>query len=198
MIAITDGNRVHIGVRNVDDIECEFNGVRIYNDDGDLVFSHGPSPIVWPEWANEAWINGDEGLEFYGLLSPETGPGWFQIATRERFKPVKPWSKEDLQAQVLAGGVTAHSICQAAMGHMDDRATTYDQKGGERSMGKTVTAFNVLTGHSLTEEQGWLLMELLKCARSQQGNYRADNYEDATAYAALRGEAAYNARGTDK
>lgn len=80
------------------------------------------------------------------------------------------------------------------MGHMDDRATTYDQKGGERSMGKTVTAFNALTGHSLTEEQGWLLMELLKCARSQQGNYRADNYEDATAYAALRGEAAAHER----
>lgn len=183
MIAITDCNRVHIGVRNVEDIECEFNGVRIYNDDGDLVFSHGPSPIVWPEWAewaNEAWINGDEGLKFHGAHAPATGPGWFQIATRE---PVLPTNT-----------VTAHSICQAAMGHMDDRATTYDQKGGERSMGKTVTAFNALTGHSLTEEQGWLLMELLKCARSQQGNYRADNYEDATAYAALRGEAAAHER----
>lgn len=185
MIAITDGNRVHIGARNVDDIECEFNGVRIYNDDGDLVFSHGPSPIVWPEWTNEAWINGDEGLEFYGLLSPTPGPGWFQIATRERVLPT------DINGNRLT---TAHSICQAAMGHMDDRATTYDQKGGERSMGKTVTAFNALTGHSLTEEQGWLLMELLKCARSQQGNYRADNYEDATAYAALRGEAAAHER----
>ena len=180
MIAITTGNRVHICVRNVDDIECEFKGVRIYNDDCDLVFSHGPSPIVWPEWANEAWINGDKGLEFHGLLSPEAGPGWFQIATREMVLPTNT--------------VTAHSICQAAMSHMDDRATTYDQKGGERSMGKTVTAFNALTGHSLTEEQGWLLMELLKCARSQQGNYRADNYEDATAYAALRGEAAAHER----
>ena len=164
----------------MDDIECEFKGVRIYNDDGDLVFSHGPSPIVWPEWANEAWINGDGGLEFHGLLSPETGPCWFQIAIRE---PV-----------LLTNAVTAHTICQAAMGHMDDRATTYDQKGGERSMGKTVTAFNALTGHQLTEDQGWLLMELLKCARSQQGNYRADNYEDATAYAALRGEAAAHER----
>ena len=175
MIAITDGNRVHVGINSVDDIECEFNGVRIYNDDGDLVFSHGPSPIVWPEWANEAGINGDGKLVFQA-----PGPGWFQIATREWVKPTNT--------------VTAHSICQAAMGHMDDRATTYDQKGGERSMGKTVTAFNSLTGHHLTEEQGWLLMELLKCARSQQGNYRADNYEDATAYAALRGEAAAHER----
>ena len=180
MIAITDGNRVHIGVRNVGDIECEVKGVRIYNDDGDLVFSHGPSPIVWPEYTKAVWINGDGKLVFHGALDPAPGPGWFQIATREQVKPTNT--------------VTAHSICQAAMGHMDDRATTYDQKGGERSMGKTVTAFNALTGHSLTEEQGWLLMELLKCARSQQGDYRADNYEDATAYAALRGEAAAHER----
>ena len=55
MIAITDGNRAHVGINSVDDIECEFKGVRIYNDDYDLVFSHGPSPIVWPEWANECW-----------------------------------------------------------------------------------------------------------------------------------------------
>lgn len=185
MIAITDGNRVHVGINSVDDIECEFKGVRIYNDDGDLVFSHGPSPIVWPEWTNEAWINGDGKLVFHGAPAPAPGPGWFQIATRERVKPT------DINGNQLT---TAHSICQAAMGHMDDRATTYDQKGGERSMGKTVTAFNALTGHQLTEEQGWLLMELLKCARSQQGKYRADNYEDATAYAALRGEAAAHER----
>ena len=185
MIAITEGNRVHIGVRNVDDIECEFKGIRIYNDDGDLVFSHGPSPIVWPEWANEAWINRDKGLVFRCAHDPAIGPGWFQIATRKQVKPT------DINCNQLT---TAHTICQAAMGHMDDRATTYDQKGGERSMGKTVTAFNSLTGHRLTEEQGWLLMELLKCARSQQGNYRADNYEDATAYAALRGEAAAHER----
>ena len=185
MIAITDSNRVHVGINSVDDIECEFNGVRIYNDDSDLVFSHGPSPIVWPEWALEAWINGDGKLVFHGALGPAPGLGWFQIATRESVLPT------DINGNRLT---TAHSICQAAMGHMDDRATTYDQKGGERSMGKTVTAFNALTGHQLTEEQGWLLMELLKCARSQQGNYRAVNYEDATAYAALRGEAAARER----
>ena len=180
MIAITDGNRVHVGINSMDDIKYEFKGVRIYNDDGDLVFSQGPSPIVWPEYTKVAWINGDGKLVFHGAPAPAPGPGWFQIATREQVLPTNT--------------VTAHSICQAAMSHMDDRATTYDQKGGERSMGKTVTAFNALTGHQLTEEQGWLLMELLKCARSQQGNYRADNYEDATAYAALRGEAAAHER----
>lgn len=89
---------------------------------------------------------------------------------------------------------TAAHYCQAALGHMEDRATTYDAPAGERSMAKTVAAFNALTGHSLTEEQGWLFMEVLKLARSQQGNFKRDNYEDAVAYAALRGEAAEKER----
>ena len=91
--------------------------------------------------------------------------------------------------------ITAASMLTAALGHMEDRAKTYDAPGGERSMGKTVDAFNVITGLELTEEQGWLFMEILKQVRSQQGNYRADNYEDMVAYAALRGECAARERG---
>jgi hypothetical protein len=72
------------------------------------------------------------------------------------------------------------------------RGKTYDKddKQEERSMGKTVAAFNALTGHSLTEEQGWLFMVTLKMARAQQGYYKDDNYLDGTAYFALAGEAA--------
>lgn len=84
----------------------------------------------------------------------------------------------------------ATQFLDAARQHMDDRATTYDKPAGERSMSATVEAFNTIAGHQLTEEQGWLFMEILKLVRSQQGDYRADNYEDAVAYAALRGEAA--------
>ena len=73
---------------------------------------------------------------------------------------------------------------------MADRASTYDAPEGERSMGKTVAAFNALTGHDLTEQQGWQFMELLKIARSNQGAYRADCFVDGAAYAALAGEAA--------
>lgn len=91
--------------------------------------------------------------------------------------------------------VTAASMLTAALGHMEDRAKTYDAPGGERSMGKTVAAFNIITGHTLTEEAGWLFMEILKQVRSQQGNYRADSYEDLVAYAALRGECAARERG---
>lgn len=91
--------------------------------------------------------------------------------------------------------ISAAEILEAAQGHMADRAVTYDQPKGERSMAKTVAAFNVITGHELTEEQGWLFMGVLKQVRSQQGGYRADNYEDEAAYAALRGECAVIERG---
>lgn len=86
--------------------------------------------------------------------------------------------------------MTAQNILKKAAQHMQDRAATYDRPEGERSMGATVQAFNAITGHDLTEEQGWLFMALLKAVRSQQGAYRADSYEDGAAYFALMGEAA--------
>jgi len=98
-------------------------------------------------------------------------------------------------------GSTAANILTAALGHMRDRAATYDKPEGERSMGATVDAFHAVTGVSMTEEQGWLFMALLKAVRSQQGAYRADSYEDGAAYFALAGEAAVRDRNggwTDK
>ena len=91
-------------------------------------------------------------------------------------------------------GSTAANILTAALGHMRDRAATYDKPEGERSMGATVDAFHAVTGVSMTEEQGWLFMALLKAVRSQHGAYRADSYEDGAAYFALAGEAAVRDR----
>jgi hypothetical protein len=90
--------------------------------------------------------------------------------------------------------LTAGSILQTAAKHMEDRAATYDQQGGERSIHKTVTMFNILTGAGLTDEQGWLFMTCLKMVRAQQGRYRADSYEDGAAYFALAGESAAQER----
>jgi hypothetical protein len=90
---------------------------------------------------------------------------------------------------------TAADILRAGLSHMEDRATTYDKPQGERSMAATVRAFECITGHALTEEQGWLFMTLLKAVRSQQGAYRADSYEDGAAYFGLAGEAAHRERG---
>lgn len=98
-------------------------------------------------------------------------------------------------------GSTAANILTAALGHMRDRAATYDKPEGERSMGATVDAFLAVTGVSITEEHGWLFMALLKAVRSQQGAYRADSYEDGAAYFALAGESAVRDRNggwTDK
>jgi hypothetical protein len=77
---------------------------------------------------------------------------------------------------------------------MQERAATYDQPQGERSIGKTVAMFNTLTEHGLTEEQGWLFMTCLKMVRAQAGDYRADSYEDGAAYFALAGESAAQER----
>ena len=90
--------------------------------------------------------------------------------------------------------MTAQEILQAARGHMQDRAQTYDKPEGERSMASAVEAFEAITGVGMSEEQGWLFMTVLKAVRSQQGHYRADNYEDGTAYFALAGEAAEKER----
>lgn len=137
-----------------------------------------PEGWMW-QWAGNDWVlsNGTIGL---------VRDDWFKY----RNKMV-----EAQQVSAQPTTVTAASILTAALGHMEDRAKTYDAPGGERSMGKTVAAFNVITGQTLTEEAGWLFMEVLKQVRSQQGDYRADNYEDMVAYAALRGECAARERG---
>jgi hypothetical protein len=82
----------------------------------------------------------------------------------------------------------AELLGRAAM-HMHDRASTYDEPAGERSMGKCVTAFNAITGHSLRESEGWLLMSLLKAVRSEaRSDPHQDSLEDMIAYAALYAE----------
>lgn len=92
--------------------------------------------------------------------------------------------------------MSAIELLERAAGHLKDRAATYDKPEGERSIGAAVKAFNTVTGDGLmdSEERGWLFMAILKMVRSQQGNYRADNYEDLAAYSALMGEAACEER----
>lgn len=109
----------------------------------------------------------------------------------KHFKKVPESDELDTDLPVKHASLTASDICQQAIEIMKERGKTYDKSNGiERSMLKTVTAFNALTGHELTEEQGWQFMIILKLARSQQGEYKADNYLDGTAYFALAGECA--------
>lgn len=85
---------------------------------------------------------------------------------------------------------TATEILEAAAGHMQARAATYDKPDGERSMGRCVQAFNAITGRDLSEAEGWLLLAVLKNVRLfQRPGYHADSAEDAVAYGALLAEA---------
>lgn len=85
---------------------------------------------------------------------------------------------------------TAGDLLQRAADIMAERARQYDKPEGERSMGNTVAAFNIITGRDLTEAEGWLLLQLLKDVRQwQRPGYHADSAEDCIAYAALKAEA---------
>lgn len=85
---------------------------------------------------------------------------------------------------------TAPQILTAAAHDIAQRALLRDQPTGERSMARTVAAFNALHGTTLTEVQGWQFMALLKHARATGGNFHLDDYQDGAAYTALAAEAA--------
>ena len=84
----------------------------------------------------------------------------------------------------------APDILKRASDIMDERAKQYDSPQGERSMGKAVAAFNAVTGQSLSEANGWLLMALLKMVRDNTTTEpHEDSINDLVAYGALYGEA---------
>lgn len=93
------------------------------------------------------------------------------------------------------GGVSAVETLRRAADLIELRGKQRDSDAGERSMARTVAAFNAVYGASLTETQGWHFMELLKMARSSQGAYVADDFDDKVAYAALAAECEAGARG---
>jgi len=84
----------------------------------------------------------------------------------------------------------APELLQNAANIMAERGKQYDKPEGERSMGKCVAAFNIITDKTLTEAEGWLLLQLLKDVRQwQRPGYHQDSSEDCIAYAALKAEA---------
>lgn len=86
--------------------------------------------------------------------------------------------------------ITPSDMLRKSAQHIEDRASMRDCPDGERSMLKTITAFNALEGTDLTEEQGWRFMVALKYARATAGTFVIDDYEDMAAYAALAAESA--------
>ena len=89
--------------------------------------------------------------------------------------------------------ITATKLLCDAADLMLERGKQYDQPTGERSMAKTVAAFNAITGRDLTEAEGWLMMAVLKMVRDRQRALaHKDSCEDLIAYASLYGEARLN------
>lgn len=80
---------------------------------------------------------------------------------------------------------------QAAIDVQAERGKQYDSPEGERSMGRTVQAFNAITGRDLSEAEGWLLLQVLKDVRQWQNpaSYHHDSALDGVAYSALKAEA---------
>lgn len=107
---------------------------------------------------------------------------------REYIKHLRasPFSVEMLEPE----GISAPTFLEKALGHINERAATYDQPEGERSMGATVEAFNAITGRDLQESEGWLLLQILKDVRLfTREKFHQDSAEDCISYAALKAEA---------
>lgn len=86
----------------------------------------------------------------------------------------------------------SNEFLQAAIDVQKERGAQYDKPSGERSMGATVAAFNCITGNNLKEQDGWMLLGLLKLVRQSQNQekYHHDSALDFVAYASLYAEAA--------
>ena len=85
-------------------------------------------------------------------------------------------------------------LLQKAKEMLATRGQEYDHEDKkERNMGRTVVAFNALTGNKITEEEGWLFMLMLKLARVTDSDFRHhDSMLDAICYSALMMECAEN------
>lgn len=111
-----------------------------------------------------------------------------RMASEHGVQPIRVSVENDPRRR--AAMPSAPGLLAAAEEHMRDRAAQYDKPQGERSMGTTVIAFNAITGQTLSEAEGWLLLQLLKDVRLfQRPGYHADSAEDCIAYAALKAEA---------
>ena len=134
--------------------------------------------------------NSESGVTYFcRYAAPNAIPGTYSFPSESLLRI------ETAPAKPTQGGVepepnSAPALLGAAAKHMRDRAATYDKPGGERSMGKAVEAFNVITGRDLSESEGWLLMQILKDVRDRQRSAaHTDSLEDCIAYAALKAEA---------
>ncbi len=118
------------------------------------------------------------------------GAGRFHKGGFVNVLPAPPSSFETQYDMNLDKKIAAPKLLNEAAEIMEERGRQYDQPNGERSMAKTVAAFNIITGHQLSEADGWEFMKVLKQVRlfSVRGKTHEDSVKDEIAYSALLGE----------
>lgn len=95
-------------------------------------------------------------------------------------------------AKLQTNIVTSQTFLERAVAVQNERAKEYEQEGGERSVEQIVGAFNAITQHKLSEQDGWLFLVLLKAVRAwNTDNYHDDSALDFVSYASLVAEALY-------
>jgi len=134
------------------------------------------------------WVHTEVAGVPYGLTEnwPTDMPQNWPIDTIEEIE-MNDWFGMDYANKETE---TAEEFLTEAVEVMQERGKQYDSPQGERSMGKTVGAFNIITGYKLTEADGWLFMEILKNVRQAAApTYHNDSAVDGVAYSALKAEA---------
>jgi hypothetical protein len=107
---------------------------------------------------------------------------------RENIYEVLPSLRPQDTIKHFNGRRTAPEILAKAAAHLQARAAARDQDE-ERSMTRCVDAYNAITGHTLSERDGWMFMVVLKATRAcSTATGLQDDYEDGAAYMALAGE----------
>jgi hypothetical protein len=94
--------------------------------------------------------------------------------------------KARLNEQPKADSAQAAEILTKSAELLVERGKRYDKADGTSSMDRAVAAFNEITGHNLSEADGWMLMLMLKLSRATaKAGYHADSYEDSAAFVGL-------------
>ena len=140
---------------------------------------------------NGEYVSGQvNSLRWTHTVSSDDLVSYYWRQPGDKFADVTADRPPEVRVTLSVDVTDAIAALEAAAKHMRDRAATYDQPGGERSMARTVQAFNAITGRDISESEGWMFMAVLKFVRDRTtAAGHADSQEDAIAYASLMAEA---------
>ena len=167
--------------------------------------------VQWDEeYAEKIWFGGvssdtivdaftwgytEEGQEFWESVNDQCDNKVIQqpdeIRSRATGRVVDDLCPPVTSCTIIIDGMnnTSEYFLQRAIDLQQERGKEYDN-GQERSMGRVVEAFNIITGKQLSESEGWLFMQVLKDVRQwTKPEYHKDSAEDCVSYAALKAEA---------